>query len=201
MKKILVTGGLGLVGSNFINHIYKVYPQYIVVNLDKSQDKCQKEHFNNAENKYKFIQGNISDRKFIFDLFGREKFDIVVNFAYERDVNKQIDNQSIFTTTNIVGTQNLLDACKKYNVSRYHQISTNEVYDDLEDKEMTSYVASKAAADLLVISYYDEHDLKTTISRSNDLYEKEDIKKYCKIIDDIIHEGVAGNIYNIVSGT
>lgn len=185
MKKILVTGGAGFIGSNFVQYMVNKYDEYMIVNIDALTYAGNLESLKNIEGKknYKFIKGNISNRDFIFEVFDRERFDIVVNFAAESHVDRSVNNPGIFVTTNIVGTQVLLDASRKYNVKRYHQVSTDEVYGDLPldrpdlffDESTpinpsSPYSASKASADLLVQSYYRTFGLPVTISRCSNNY-------------------------------
>ena len=185
MKKILITGGVGFIGSNFIHYILNKYYNYKVVNLDKLTYAASLKNLKNVENNpnYKFIKGDISDRDFIFTIFEKEKFDVVVNFAAESHVDNSISNPEIFVTTNVLGTQILLDASKKYKVERFHQISTDEVYGDLElDRKdlfftentplnpSSPYSASKASADMLVKSYFRTYNLPITISRCSNNY-------------------------------
>ena len=184
-KKILVTGGAGFIGGNFIHYMIDKYPEYMIVNLDALTYAGNLETLKPIENKpnYKFVKGDISDRDFIFKLFKEEKFDIVVNFAAESHVDRSIKDSSIFVKTNVMGTQVLLDASKEFKVKRYHQVSTDEVYGDLKlDKpylfftEKTQlnpsspYSASKASADLLVYSYHKTFNLPITISRCSNNY-------------------------------
>lgn len=185
MKKILVTGGAGFIGSNFIHYMINKYNDYNIVNLDLLTYAGNLESLREVEKKtnYKFIQGDISDRKFVFDLFSKEKFDIVINFAAESHVDKSVLEPDVFIKTNVVGTQVLLDAAKKYGIKRYHQISTDEVYgdlpldrDDLLFTEKTPinpsspYSASKASADIIVQSYYRTYNMPVTISRCSNNY-------------------------------
>lgn len=185
MKKILITGGAGFIGSNFIHYILNKYHNYKIVNLDKLTYAANLKNLKNVENNpnYKFIKGDISDRDFIFTIFKNEKFDVVVNFAAESHVDNSISNPEIFVTTNILGTQILLDASKKYKVERFHQISTDEVYGDLElDRKdlfftentplnpSSPYSASKASSDMLVKSYFRTYNLPVTISRCSNNY-------------------------------
>lgn len=184
-KKILVTGGAGFIGGNFIHYMVNKYPEYMIVNLDALTYAGNLETLKSVENKlnYKFVKGDISDREFIFKLFEEEKFDIVVNFAAESHVDRSITDSSIFVKTNVMGTHVLLDASKEFKVKRYHQVSTDEVYGDLKfDKpylfftEKTKlnpsspYSASKAGADLLVYSYQRTFGLPITISRCSNNY-------------------------------
>lgn len=184
MKKILITGGAGFIGSNYVHYYLEKYPHQNVVVLDKLTYAGNRDNLKDVQKNpnYKFIKGDISDSKFINDIFEKEKFDIVVNFAAETHVDKSIETPSIFVMTNIVGTHNLLESSKQYKVKRYHQISTDEVYGDLgsnsEDffTEKTPldpncpYAASKAAADLLVKSYFETYHLPVTISRCSNNY-------------------------------
>ena len=185
MKKILVTGGAGFIGSNFIHYMLDKYNDYYIVNLDLLTYAGNLENLKDIENNsnYKFIKGDICDKKFVFDLFEKEKFDIVVNFAAESHVDRSVEEPEIFIKTNVVGTQTLLDASKKFNIKRYHQVSTDEVYGDLpidrkdlfftEDTPLnpsSPYSASKAGADFLVKSYYRTYKLPITISRCSNNY-------------------------------
>lgn len=184
MKKLLVTGGSGFIGCNFIEYMLKTYPTYEIVNVDLLTYAGSLEN-NRAVSgypQYRFIQGDIRDRTFIFELFEKEMFDWVVNFAAESHVDRSIENPADFLTTNILGTQILMDACRAYQVKRFHQVSTDEVYGDLaldsellftEDfplKASSPYSASKASADLLVLSYFRTFQLPVTISRCSNNY-------------------------------
>ena len=183
--KILITGGAGFIGSNFVYYMLEKHPNYNIVCLDKLTYAGNLRTLEKAmENKhFKFVKGDIADEEFVFDLFGKEKFDIVVNFAAESHVDRSILDPGIFLKTNILGTQVLMDASREYNVKRYHQVSTDEVYGDLpldrpdmffteETPIHTSspYSASKAGADLLVQAYYRTYDLPVTISRCSNNY-------------------------------
>ena len=185
MKKMLITGGAGFIGSNFIHYILSKYNDYQVINLDKLTYAANLDNLKDIEDNknYRFIHGDIADQEFIFKLFENEKFDIVINFAAESHVDNSILNPQIFTITNILGTQVLLDACRKYNIKRFHQVSTDEVYGELplDDKNIlftektplnpsSPYSASKASADMLVKSYYRTYSLPITISRCSNNY-------------------------------
>lgn len=185
MKKMLITGGAGFIGSNFIHYILSKYNDYQVINLDKLTYAANLDNLKDTEDNknYRFIHGDIADQEFIFKLFENEKFDIVINFAAESHVDNSILNPQIFTITNILGTQVLLDACRKYNIKRFHQVSTDEVYGELplDDKNIlftektplnpsSPYSASKASADMLVKSYYRTYSLPITISRCSNNY-------------------------------
>ena len=164
--KIIVTGGAGFIGGNFIHHMVNKYPEYDIVNLDLLTYAGNLETLKPVEGKpnYKFVKGDIADRKFVFDLFEKEKPDMVVNFAAESHVDRSVVDPESFVRTNVMGTTTLLDACKEYGIKRYHQVSTDEVYGDLpldrpdlffteETPLHTSspYSSSKAGADLLVL--------------------------------------------------
>ena len=183
--KVLVTGGAGFIGGNFVHHMVNKYPDYQIVNLDLLTYAGNLETLKPVEDKpnYKFVKGDIADEAFIMDLFEKEKFDVVVNFAAESHVDRSIENPGIFLETNIMGTAVLMDACRKYGITRYHQVSTDEVYGDLpldrpdlffteETPIHTSspYSSSKASADLLVLAYYRTYGLPVTISRCSNNY-------------------------------
>lgn len=182
---ILVTGGAGFIGSNFIFHMLEAHPDYRILCLDKltyAGNLSTLESVRNAPN-FRFVKLDICDREGVFRLFAEETPDMVVNFAAESHVDRSIENPGIFLQTNILGTQVLLDASRKYAVSRFHQVSTDEVYGDLpldrpellfteETPIHTSspYSASKAAADLLVMAYHRTYGLPVTISRCSNNY-------------------------------
>ncbi len=184
-KKLLVTGGAGFIGGNFIHYMVNKYPQYKIVNLDAltyagNLETCQAVEDNVN---YQFIKGDITNRSFIFELFDQERFDMVINFAAESHVDRSLLNPEQFILTNVLGTQVLMDASRTYQVDRYHQVSTDEVYGDLplnrpdllfseETPLQTSspYSASKASADLLALAYYRTFNLPVTISRCSNNY-------------------------------
>jgi len=183
--KILVTGGAGFIGGNFVHHMVEKYPEYLIYNLDALTYAGNLETCRVVENKknYRFIHADIVDKDFIFDLFAKENFDYVVNFAAESHVDRSVTNPEIFTLTNIIGTQNLLEAARKFGIKRFHQVSTDEVYGDLPlDKPellftestpinaSSPYSASKAAADMLCHAYFRTFDTPVTISRCSNNY-------------------------------
>lgn len=183
--KILITGGAGFIGCNFVHHMVRKYPEYEIVNLDLLTYAGNLESLKDIEHEpnYKFVRGDIADRPFIMQLFEKEQFDIVVNFAAESHVDRSITDPGIFVQTNVLGTQVLLDASKAYGVKRYHQVSTDEVYGDLPldrpDLFFTEttplhtsspYSSSKASADLFVLAYYRTFGLPVTISRCSNNY-------------------------------
>ena len=185
MKKIIVTGGAGFIGGNFVHYMLKKYPDYTIICLDCLTYAGNLETLESvADNpNFRFVKADITDREAVFKLFEEEHPDIVVNFAAESHVDRSIENPSIFLSTNIFGTQTLMDACRKYGIERYHQVSTDEVYGDLpldrpdlffteETPIHTSspYSASKASADLLVGAYYRTYGLPVTISRCSNNY-------------------------------
>ncbi len=184
MKNILVTGGAGFIGSNFIYYMQRKHPDCRLVCIDAltyagnlyTLDEARKGNF-------RFVLGDITDRKAVFALCEEEKFDAIVNFAAESHVDRSIENPEVFLKTNILGTQVLLDACNKYKIPRYHQVSTDEVYGDLPldrpDLFFTEttpihtsspYSASKASADLLVMAYHRTFGTPATISRCSNNY-------------------------------
>ncbi len=183
--KILVTGGAGFIGCNFVYYMLDKYPGYSIVCLDaltyagnlRSLDSAMKNP------NFKFIKGSISDKELVNRVFEEEKFDVVVNFAAESHVDRSIENPFIFLETNVLGTACLLDASKKHGVKRFHQVSTDEVYGDLpldrpdlfftEDLPLTTsspYSASKASADLLTLAFHRTYGLPVTISRCSNNY-------------------------------
>ncbi|TBX40714.1 dTDP-glucose 4,6-dehydratase [Bacillus thuringiensis] len=180
--KVLVTGGAGFIGSNFIRYMVKKYPEYNIVNLDSLTYAGNLENLKDIEesSSYKFVKGDIADRQFINQLFEEEKFDYVLNFAAESHVDRSITNPDIFIQTNIQGTQVLLDAAKNAEVKKYLQVSTDEVYGTLgetgyftEETPLASnspYSSSKAGADLLVRAYHETFGLPVNITRCSNNY-------------------------------
>ncbi|MBN1777972.1 MAG: dTDP-glucose 4,6-dehydratase [Clostridiales bacterium] len=182
---MIVTGGAGFIGGNFVYYQLQNFPQDRVVCFDnltyagnlKTLDEAMK------NDNFRFVKGNIADREAVFQLFEEEKPDIVVNFAAESHVDRSIEDPGIFLTTNIMGTQVLMDVCRKYGVGRFHQVGTDEVYGDLPldrpDLFFTEntpihtsspYSASKAAADLLVLAYHRTFGMPVTITRCSNNY-------------------------------
>ena len=182
---IIITGGAGFIGSNFVFHMLQAHPDYRIVCLDKltyAGNLSTLEPVLQQDN-FRFVRADICDRQAVDKLFQEEKPDIVVNFAAESHVDRSIENPGIFLETNIMGTAVLMDACRKYGIQRYHQVSTDEVYGDLpldrpdlffteETPLHTSspYSSSKASADLLVMAYYRTYGLPVTISRCSNNY-------------------------------
>ena len=183
--KMIVTGGAGFIGSNFVQYEVKNHPEDEIINLDLLTYAGNLESVKPVENapNYRFVRGDIADREFIFRLFEEEKPDVIVNFAAESHVDRSITDPEIFVRTNVVGTPTLLDACRKYGIKRYHQVSTDEVYGDLpldrpdlffteETPLHTSspYSSAKASADLFVMAYHRTYGLPVTISRCSNNY-------------------------------
>jgi len=183
--KVLITGGAGFIGSNFIFYMRKKHPDYTLVCLDKLTYAGNLETLASVMGKpnFTFIRADIADRDAVYDIFEAERPDVVVNFAAESHVDRSIENPGIFLQTNVLGTQVLLDVCRKYGIQRYHQVSTDEVYGDLPlDRpdlfftEQTPlhtsspYSASKASADLLCSAYQRTYGLPITISRCSNNY-------------------------------
>ena len=182
---IIVTGGAGFIGSNFIFHMLKKYPDYRIICLD-----CLTYAGNLStlapvmDNKnFRFVKEDITNREGVYRLFEEEKPDIVVNFAAESHADRSIENPEVFLDTNIKGTAVLMDACRKYGITRYHQVSTDEVYGELpldrpdlffteETPLHTSspYSASKASADLYVLAYHRPFGTPVTVSRCSNNY-------------------------------
>ncbi|ACB08663.1 dTDP-glucose 4,6-dehydratase [Thermotoga sp. RQ2] len=182
---ILVTGGAGFIGSNFIHYMMEKYPDYKIVCIDKLTYAGNLRNLETVLDKknFRFIKGDICDRELVYRIFEEEKPDVVINFAAESHVDRSIESPDIFLKTNILGTQVLLDASRKYNVKRFHQVSTDEVYGDLpldrSDLKFTEssplrpsspYSASKASADLLVLAYHRTYGVPVTISRCSNNY-------------------------------
>lgn len=182
---VLVTGGAGFIGSNFIHYMMEKYPDYRIVCIDKLTYAGNLKNLQTilgAKN-LRFIKGDICDRELVSRIFEEERPDIVINFAAESHVDRSIESPDIFLKTNILGTQVLLDVSRKYNVKRFHQVSTDEVYGDLPldrpDLKFTEssplrpsspYSASKASADLLVLAYHRTYGVPVTISRCSNNY-------------------------------
>ena len=242
---ILVTGGAGFIGSNFINYMIDKYPDYRIICVDALTYAGNILYLNKALPKpnFAFVRMDITDKTNLTQLFVHEHPDIVINFAAETHVDNSINEPQIFIDTNIKGTASLLDICKKFEVKRFHQVSTDEVYGDLpldrpdllftEDTPInpsSPYSASKAAADMLVMAYHRTYGLPVTISRcSNNYGPNQNIEKliprmiynalhnelltvygnglnvrdwlyvddHCRAIDNIIHNGKDGEIYNV----
>lgn len=184
-KKILVTGGTGFIGNCFCKLLLAERPEWKVINVDvetyAANHNTIKKELKNPN--YKFYKTDICDREAIYKIFEEEQPNIVVNFAAESHVDRSIINPESFLKTNILGTAILMDACRKYGIERYHQVSTDEVYGDLpldrpdlffhEDTPLhtsSPYSTSKASADLLVLAYYRTYGLPVTISRCSNNY-------------------------------
>ena len=183
--KLLITGGAGFIGSNFVRHIFKKYPQYKIINLDKltyagNLDNLKDIADNAGDGKrYSFVRGDISDKAAVESIL-KDGVDAVINFAAESHVDRSIDDSRIFVDTNVLGTQVLLDAALKFKVNRYVQISTDEVYGSLgpigKFSETTPlapnspYSASKTSADLFVRAFYETYGLNTIITRCSNNY-------------------------------
>lgn len=198
---ILVTGGAGFIGSNFIEYLLEKYPSYKVVCFDALTYAGNRNNLKNAfkNDNFIFIKGDITNIKKVDSVFKKYKFDYVVNFAAESHVSNSIINPLQFIKTNIYGVQVLLDASKKYNVKRFHQISTDEVYGELNREEINvffteesklnpqnPYAVTKASADMLVLSYHRNFKLDITISRCTNNYGKYQHKE--KFIPYIINQ-------------
>ena len=185
MKNILVTGGAGFIGSNFVQYILDHSDIIRVVNLDLLTYAGNLANLKGCDNdeRYHFVRGDIRDRDLLKQLFVEYEIDTVVHFAAESHVDRSIDHPEVFLDTNIKGTAVLMDACRQYGIQRFHQVSTDEVYGDLpldrpdlffteETPIHTSspYSSSKAAADLLALAYHRTYGLPVTISRCSNNY-------------------------------
>ena len=182
---IIITGGAGFIGSNFVFHMLREHPQDRVICLDKLTYAGNLSTLAPVmgQDNFRFVKADICDRDAVYSLFAEEHPDVVVNFAAESHVDRSIENPAIFLETNIMGTAVLMDACHKYGIQRYHQVSTDEVYGDLPldrpDLFFTEttpihtsspYSSSKASADLLVLAYHRTYGLPVTISRCSNNY-------------------------------
>ena len=182
---ILVTGGAGFIGANFVHYQLREHPEERVVCLDALTYAGNLENLTEAlkDSRFRFVKGDIADRETVYALFEEEKPDIVVNFAAESHVDRSITQPELFLRTNILGTHVLLEACRRYGTHRFHQVSTDEVYGDLpldrpdlfftEDTPIhtsSPYSASKASADLLVLAYYRTFHLPVSITRCSNNY-------------------------------
>ena len=182
---VIVTGGAGFIGSNFIYHMLAAHPDYRIVCIDCLTYAGNMSTLADAmKNKnFRFYKTDICDREAVYNIFETENPDIVVNFAAESHVDRSIENPDVFLRTNILGTGVMMDACRKFGIKRYHQVSTDEVYGDLpldrpdllftEDTPLhtsSPYSSSKAGADLLVLAYHRTYGLPVTVSRCSNNY-------------------------------
>lgn len=183
--KIIVTGGAGFIGGNFVHYMLKTHPDYRIICLDCLTYAGNMETLAPVMDNphFRFFRVNITDRDAVFRMFEEERPDIVVNFAAESHVDRSIEDPGVFLNTNIMGTQTMMDACRRYGIARYHQVSTDEVYGDLPldrpdlffteqtpIRASSPYSASKAGADLLVQAYHRTFGLPVTISRCSNNY-------------------------------
>ncbi len=179
--KLLITGGLGFIGSNFIRYILNKYPEYQVINLDKMTYAGNPENLRDIEkdSRYKFVKGDICEKELVNELVSREKPDVIINFAAETHVDRSILEPDAFIKTDIFGTHVLLEAARNYKVEKYIQISTDEVYGSIKKgkfieespiKPNSPYSSSKAGADLLVQAYFKTYNLPVLITRSSNNY-------------------------------
>jgi dTDP-glucose 4,6-dehydratase len=183
-KKVLVTGGAGFIGGNFVQYMVDKHPYYDIYNLDLltyAGDLTKHRDIETNEN-YHFIKADIIERDIIMPLFEKEKFDYVVHFAAESHVDRSITDPGVFVQTNVLGTQVLLDASKQVGVKKFVQVSTDEVYGELDFDPSTffteetplqpnsPYSASKASSDLLVRAYHETYNLPINITRCSNNY-------------------------------
>lgn len=183
--KTVITGGAGFIGTNYVYYVLSKYPEEQFICIDKLTYAGSLENLEGAlkNDNFRFIKGDIADKDFIFKVFEEEKPDVVINFAAETHVDRSVVDPEVFLQTNVIGTGVLLEACRKYGIKRFHQVSTDEVYGDLpldrpdlfftEETPLhasSPYSASKASADLLVLAYYRTFNLPVTISRCSNNY-------------------------------
>ena len=177
--KLLITGGAGFIGSNFIRYLFKRYPHYKIINLDKLTYAGNLENLKDIENnpRYQFVKGDICDEKIVFKV--AQEVDGIINFAAETHVDRSLFDPQSFIKTDILGTQVLLEATRKYNISRFLQVSTDEIYGSIEKgsfKESDSlspsspYSASKAGGDLMVLAYFKSFRLPVLITRGSNTF-------------------------------
>jgi dTDP-glucose 4,6-dehydratase len=239
--RLLITGGAGFIGSNFIRHIINKYPDYEIINLDKLTYCGNLANLKDLEKnkRYKFAKGDIGDKRTVEKLVG--KVDVVVNFAAQTHVDRSIKDAGDFVKTNVYGTYILAEAVKKYNLKLVH-ISTDEVYGSVKQgsfketdnlKPSSPYSATKAAGDLLVLSYWTTFKVPVVITRSSNnfgpyqypekviplfitnaihnmevpLYgDGQNVRDWlyvldnCEAIDEVLHKGRLGEVYNIGGG-
>lgn len=181
-KNILVTGGAGFIGSNFINHILQSHDDYFIVNIDKLTYAGNLENLKPSENKsnYRFIKGDICNHEIVDYLFNKYSIKYVINFAAESHVDRSILGSEIFYRTNVIGTNVLLEASRRYNVEKFLQISTDEVYGSLGDTGLftentplspnSPYSSSKTAADMMAMAFYHTYGLPVVITRCSNNY-------------------------------
>lgn len=184
MNKVLVTGGAGFIGGNFVKYMVNKYPEYQIFNLDAltyAGDLTKHRDIENKEN-YSFIKADIADKEAISEIFTKENFDYVVHFAAESHVDRSITEPEIFIRTNVLGTQVLLDAAKAINVKKFVHVSTDEVYGELDfDPETfftentplqpnSPYSASKASSDMIVRAYHETYNMPINITRCSNNY-------------------------------
>ncbi|SEP03271.1 dTDP-glucose 4,6-dehydratase [Paenibacillus sp. OV219] len=179
---IIVTGGSGFIGSNFIHYMAQNHPEYAIINVDALTYAGNPHNLRKVENhpSYRFVQADIADRTALEPLFAAESVDAVINFAAESHVDRSIVQPDIFVRTNVLGTQTLLDLSKQYGVAKFVQVSTDEVYGTLGATglftELTPlapnspYSASKAGADMLVRAYYETYGMNANITRCSNNY-------------------------------
>jgi dTDP-glucose 4,6-dehydratase len=192
MKNVLVTGGAGFIGSNFIRYLLKETGELQVINLDALTYAGSTENLREIEkdSRYRFVKGNIGDRELVLNLLRQNQIDTVVHFAAESHVDRSISNPGIFVETNVVGTQNLLDACRQVWLEekllplaqvRFHHVSTDEVYGTLKPEDPafsettayspnSPYAASKAGSDHLVRAYFHTYGLPVTVTNCSNNY-------------------------------
>ena len=185
---VIVTGGAGFIGSNFIFHMLDSHPDYRIVCLDKLTYAGNLATLESVMDNpsFRFVRADIADRDAVYALFEEEKPDIIVNFAAESHVDRSIENPEIFLRTNIIGTSVLMDACRKYGIKRYHQVSTDEVYGDLPlDRP-----------DLFIINALHDKPLPV-YGKGENVRDWLYVEDHCRAIDLIIHNGRVGEVYNV----
>lgn len=181
--RLMITGGAGFIGSNFIFYMLRRHPDDELVCVDALTYAGNPETLAPVSDRIRFIKADISDKDAVDGIFRENRFDAVVNFAAESHVDRSISQPGVFLKTNVLGAQNLMDACRRHGVGRFHQVSTDEVYGDLPldrpdmsfdenspIRTSSPYSTSKAAADLLATAYFRTYGLPVTISRCSNNY-------------------------------
>ena len=207
MTKVLITGGAGFIGSNFVKYMLEKYPDYEIINLDALTYCGNLENLEDIEDNpnYTFVKGDIQDAELVDSIV--KDVDYIVHFAAESHVDRSIEDPQIFIKTNIIGTQVLLDAAKKHGIKKYLQVSTDEVYGSLgkegyftEETPLQAnspYSASKAGADLMVRAYGETFGLPINIGDGKNIRDWLHVYDHCTAIDLVLHKGKLGEVYNI----
>jgi dTDP-glucose 4,6-dehydratase len=183
MRNLLITGGAGFIGSNYVRHALQAHPDWHVLVLDKLTYAGNPDNLldiaERFKGRYAFVQGDIADREVVFDLIRRHRIDTIVNFAAESHVDRSILDPDAFIMTDVYGTYVLLEAAREFQIERFHQVSTDEVYGDIPQgyslevdrlEPNSPYAASKASAELLIRAYRVTYNLPVTVTRGSNTF-------------------------------